>query len=177
MNEREWSRTAQIAGLVWVCAVGAIVTVSVRASTEWRTAYYDELMGGPVNCYHLDMKEFFKGWRHKVGVVTLLMALVLMGGWVRSLFQHDLLWIETGERSYLLVSTDGCFRGTTARFHFESVLGWIGQKKERPTEVVRYTTINGSVTMSEADIPYWYFVLPLTLLSACLIVWKPRTRA
>jgi hypothetical protein len=31
------------------------------------------------------MREFFKGWRRKVGVVTLAMACVLMVGWVRSI--------------------------------------------------------------------------------------------
>ena len=31
------------------------------------------------------MMEFFRGWRRKVGVVTLAMACVFMVGWVRSL--------------------------------------------------------------------------------------------
>ena len=35
------------------------------------------------------MREFFRGWRRKIGVVTLLMALVAMGGWVRSLYSVD----------------------------------------------------------------------------------------
>ena len=30
------------------------------------------------------MREFFKPWRRKIGVVTLVMACVLMAGWVRS---------------------------------------------------------------------------------------------
>src|SRR4051794_40257879 len=30
------------------------------------------------------MGEFFKPWRRRIGVVTLLMALVFMGGWLRS---------------------------------------------------------------------------------------------
>jgi len=35
------------------------------------------------------MKEFFQGWRRKIGVVTLVMALVFMAGWVRSLVVED----------------------------------------------------------------------------------------
>jgi len=35
------------------------------------------------------MREFFRGWRRKVGVMTLLMACVFMGGWLRSLITTD----------------------------------------------------------------------------------------
>ena len=35
------------------------------------------------------MWEFFKGWRRKVGVVTLVMALVFMVVWIRSGVTHD----------------------------------------------------------------------------------------
>ena len=31
------------------------------------------------------MTEFFRGWKRKVGLLTLLMALTLMGAWIRSL--------------------------------------------------------------------------------------------
>jgi len=37
------------------------------------------------------MREFFHGWRRKIGVVTLVMACVLMVGWVRSPETCDLL--------------------------------------------------------------------------------------
>ena len=40
------------------------------------------------------MVEFFQGWRRKFGVVTLVMALVLMGGWMRSESRIDHLWIS-----------------------------------------------------------------------------------
>ena len=35
------------------------------------------------------MGNFFRGWRRKLGVVTLLLACVAMGGWVRSLVIKD----------------------------------------------------------------------------------------
>lgn len=35
------------------------------------------------------MREFFRGWRRKVGVVTLMMACVFAAGWVRSLTSTD----------------------------------------------------------------------------------------
>ena len=33
------------------------------------------------------MDEFFRGWRRKIGLVSLMMALSFMGGWIRS-FRH-----------------------------------------------------------------------------------------
>src|SRR3954462_3489874 len=36
-----------------------------------------------------DMREFFRGWRRKLGVATLVMACVFAAGWVRSLFHRD----------------------------------------------------------------------------------------
>lgn len=35
------------------------------------------------------MGEFFRGWRRKTGVVTLMMAMLLMGGWIGSGVTHD----------------------------------------------------------------------------------------
>ena len=43
------------------------------------------------------MREFFKEWRRKVGLLTLLMACVFMAGWVRSHVIQD----------QFLFSTDG----------------------------------------------------------------------
>ena len=40
------------------------------------------------------MREFFQGWRRKVGVVTLVMACVLTAGWVRSFLIRDILSIN-----------------------------------------------------------------------------------
>lgn len=37
------------------------------------------------------MRDFFKGWRRKAGLVTLVMALILEGAWMRSLYGTDLL--------------------------------------------------------------------------------------
>ena len=42
------------------------------------------------------MGEFFQGWRRKIGCITLLMACVAMGGWVRGLSVADCARIRTG---------------------------------------------------------------------------------
>ena len=35
------------------------------------------------------MSDLFQGWRRKIGLTTLLLALVFMSGWVRSLNTGD----------------------------------------------------------------------------------------
>jgi hypothetical protein len=42
------------------------------------------------------MGDFFRGWQRKVGVVTLLMASVFMGWWIRSPLNKDSVELECG---------------------------------------------------------------------------------
>lgn len=55
------------------------------------------------------MGEFFKGWRRKVGLVTLAMACVIACLWVRSLGVEDvfLAWTDYADSYY--TSRDGSF--------------------------------------------------------------------
>lgn len=54
------------------------------------------------------MNQFLKGWRRKVGVVTVAMACAFALGWVRSTTQADFLGaICDGTTAYSVVSTDG----------------------------------------------------------------------
>ena len=51
------------------------------------------------------MREFFQGWRRKVGVATLLLACLLMFVWLRSYRNRDTLQFYAGHQHvYLLVS-------------------------------------------------------------------------
>ncbi len=43
------------------------------------------------------MRDFFKGWRRKVGVATFLLALVLTGGWVKGSTDTNTLCITNGK--------------------------------------------------------------------------------
>ena len=53
------------------------------------------------------MREFFSGWRRKVGVVALMLACVLMAGWVRSFTIAEGVAIPIGTKmSASLVSND-----------------------------------------------------------------------
>ena len=101
------------------------------------------------------MFNYFRGWRRKAGLVTLLMACVFAAGWVRSLTEIDRL---------------GLFGGW--------VCSWGGSM--RLVEVSFITTQIGGASVRAAQltpffsIPYWMIVLPLTLLSAWLLLSKPR---
>ena len=53
------------------------------------------------------MGEFFKGWRRKAGVVTLVMALAFLGVWARSFRKVDNLVLAFGEISWKLGSKRG----------------------------------------------------------------------
>ena len=53
------------------------------------------------------MREFFKGWRRKAGVVTLVTACVVAAGWVQSLSrENEIAWI-VWRRVHSVVSEPG----------------------------------------------------------------------
>lgn len=41
------------------------------------------------------MPEFFRGWKRKFGVVTLVMAYVSAVGWVRSITKWDSIYVNS----------------------------------------------------------------------------------
>jgi len=53
------------------------------------------------------MGDYFKGWRRKCGLLTLMMACVAMGGWVRSRDTFDELQINTAPWRYVINSGIG----------------------------------------------------------------------
>lgn len=50
------------------------------------------------------MFEFFRGWRRKIGCVTLMMALALTGVWLRSENVADEIRFTIGQRRHLIMS-------------------------------------------------------------------------
>ena len=110
------------------------------------------------------MGELFKGWRRKAGLVMLALAMLLMVGWMRSAVIQDLLRISHVD----FESFNGCIswlrldQGT-----FRHLVGW----RSHPRDV--------AFSLREFDsscwrVPYWSLVLPLTLLSAWLILGKTK---
>jgi len=143
------------------------------------------------------LTRFFHGWRRRIGVVTLVMALVFMVGWVRSLDISDEISTDFNNSAYNITSQRGVLefsrvnRGDFGRFmHLES------QKMDTPEDWggpscwdpdiydvkwrfsfgpfdFGYAIVNGQ----NCDIygfQYWSIVIPFSLLSAYLLLSKPR---
>lgn len=155
---------------------------------------------------------FFIHRRRKFGVVTLVMACVFAGIWIRSHYILDILTLrsEDGPRRYLTFSQHGLTWGrrwgsgqyvvlpefmniswesTTvdAENLFEPLNGWnidwnwqccgfqfgesyLGSILEFPSSGAKLKLAGIAIW----NIPHWSLVAPLTLLSAWLLLSKPR---
>ena len=134
------------------------------------------------------MRDFFHGWRRKAGCVMLVMACFVSAAWTRSQRVWDIFTFTLGSRQCQFISRDGKLRwrvGTlaegekrssewlTVRPHPEyphiqkDIRRFIGQ-------VARWENVHAGFT--ECHIQHWSLVLPLTLIAAYLILWRPRTR-
>lgn len=183
------------------------------------------------------MFTYFRGWKRKAGLVTLVTAFVLMAGWIRGRSIRGEITIGTNERDaepkytnqmnmegngwfgskviakayYQIVSTDGITirrikvtnpewslglpvgMRETSYDAFKSLNEYIWRRQlcgfdfgERRDDLkFENVTIVGSdkesvarnnpqLRMTYLSIPYWAIVLPLTLLSAWLLLSKGR---
>jgi hypothetical protein len=122
------------------------------------------------------MHEFFNGWRRKAGCVTLMIALLFMGGWIRSTTDRDTAVIRTGTNSFFgFESEDGSMR--LAHFSSDHPVTFFGNF-EFESDLRSDALSLMAVVPSELRfaVPYWSIAVPLTLLSAYLILWKPRPK-
>ena len=147
--------------------------------------------------------EFLKGWRRKAGLVTLAMTCMLTVGWMRSLVLLEQLRITgwPNNRTICSISSEQCclgwVRGVAEEPHsidgslFPS-MDWTSFTNEPGLQAGPITALKEELfdwrygyagfCVGEMDsgavflcfIPYWLLVLPLTLLSAWLILGKPR---
>ncbi len=153
----------------------------------------------------MSQTSYFKPLRRKIGVLTLAMACVLMAGWVRSLTIVDTFYFPTGWRTSFTTSTafqsiilrvgfDGewneAFYWKTYRSSFfapyrrqdiliepaeaENVV-WFCQLSgfgigETPREM------HDELRQLYVMISFLWVAIPLTLLSAWLLLSKPRVK-
>jgi hypothetical protein len=150
------------------------------------------------------MHTFFHGWRRKCGVATLIVALAFWCLWVRSLILIDMFDFAFWGCSHRIVVMDGClawdraypFTADQAAFQDPSgkvaPTGWASIRSGGHISIfdlcgdVKWQWrglgfAHGShqaweTTNTVTLIPYWFLAIPLTLLSAYLILWKPRQR-
>jgi hypothetical protein len=137
------------------------------------------------------MTAYFKSLRRKLGVATLAMACMFSGGWVRSLYIMDTFAFSHLPNELLLVSGDGVvgwqtISATSIGSLFDG-FRWHSQMPRSIEDIFnRAESLNkwhwngfGVMQLDNSTrlgcIPYWSLVIPLTLLSAWLLLSKPRT--
>ncbi len=142
------------------------------------------------------MRDFFHGWRRKAGGVSLVMALLLMCGWLRSYSKIDLISFPTGQLTEdSLISGDASLVWERSRFKDLSLVpefpSWIARCC--PQGIYgdemginwrwRFAGFGAGDALNDTSwstlwmTPYWCSTIPLIILSAYLILWKPRKRA
>ena len=143
--------------------------------------------------------EFFNGWQRKAGLALLVMALLVLSGWYRSHRFKDVISIYSDDNTvhWLVSSTDELRWIRLHSFHHAP----IGTSRNcwrtypvTPSPLNRFAGLHthwhwgmvgfhfgefdsGSPPIDRRGVwivPYWALVLPLTLLSACLILVKPQ---
>jgi len=140
------------------------------------------------------MGEFFKGWRRKIGVVALVMACVFIAGWVRSFSMMDFMLLPSLQGNdprrldRCLVSWDQCLvvlrEGRRTGSYISSRP--YGDLRDRlfnnPALEWKWSgfgfgsgATKGAPLHSLVAVPYWSIVIPLTLISAYLLLSKPRS--
>ncbi len=141
------------------------------------------------------MLGFFKGWRRKVGALTLVIACVFAAGWLRSLHSREFIFIEFeipfGGRIFAHTSANQMDillqRSTGWHFDFGKVdpivtLNALDGVWFFDVEQIEEEIVDGVLQVApgyELRICFYAIVIPLTLLSAYLLLTKPRpsTRA
>lgn len=116
------------------------------------------------------MREVFKSWRRKAGCAALVMALVLAGGWIRSIAYFDVIWITINDERYF-----ACSVGERVAFsseHSDLASGWMSAQ----IDIDRARLLSSRFQWLYYSSPYWLLTIPLTIFSAYLILGKPRKR-
>jgi hypothetical protein len=125
------------------------------------------------------MREFFHGWRRKVGCVALTFTLLLFVLWLRSLIKSESLTVAYGDRDHWITSSEGL-----VGWHSYPTDGFAAMMLSLPQQWRHTHDPNIEVVARwghDFDVKWWRIshvamMLPLTLLSAYLILWKPRPK-
>ena len=142
------------------------------------------------------MGTFFLGWRRNLGIVTLVMALMFTGGWIRSLSVDDSINFPSGKSTFHTISSDqndliwmawsgpdfvpdrfpGFYESYVPLHSNNDPFG--GNHPERDWHAFGFRfaeSPSDTLAFRVWMVPYWSIVLPLTLLSAWLLLTKSRS--
>ena len=113
--------------------------------------------------------------KKKIGSVTLVMALVFMGGWIRSRVITDWVMICSSDAMYRLESSEAGV-GFVKEFDPPPLNGppiWWGSIWQKPGLALDELPFEAYLHTSTWTIPHSMIVVPLTLLSILLLATKP----
>lgn len=130
--------------------------------TQWRTL----LDRGTILAF-----TYFNPLRRKIGVVTLAVACVFTVGWVRSGLVEDRISFEAFERRISIVSASGSIECKAPKI--DDI--WEALKSRRGSTWGRDKGPSYAIETPRI-IPYWSIVVPLTPLSAWLLLSKPKIK-
>ena len=134
------------------------------------------------------MREFFKGWRRKAGLVTLAMAMLTATMWLRSELVTDIWTFTFADRVHQICLARQNIRwiGATLenRAYFpsgwESItnpLGGVSRWEKKKIEYVVLLSLldeGSGAEFREWRLSFHWLAQPLTLLSAWLLLIRPR---
>lgn len=117
------------------------------------------------------MGEFFHGWRRNVGCFVLVMASAFVGMWARSICLEDEFNVVFHGRPYSVFSSYGALFFCPLRLDASPRQFWVSQS----VDVIPTLEI-GLIMESDCrySTSYIFLTSGLTMLSAYLILWKPR---
>lgn len=127
------------------------------------------------------MGDFFKPWRRKFGVVTLGLSCMFAGVWVRSLNRSDAINAPLDDHNFYVFSFDGVI--CWGAWPIEATSTWslpsfgtlfISNPDKARVSATLAEARDSTEGLVEWTAPYWSIVLPLTLISAYLLLGKPR---
>lgn len=129
------------------------------------------------------MGDYFKPRRRRIGLIALFLACLLMVGWVRSAMNTDSIVIAAFQQVIYLDSCNGSlsFQTNWTVDHPISI-----EWQSRPTKRFPFSSfwrrLGFAVHLdvmpgnSYFAVPHWFVALPLTMLSAWLLLSKTRTQ-
>ena len=127
--------------------------------------------------------EFFKGWRRKIGVLTLVAALAAMGLWLRGIVCLDVLWVEGLGQYHEWVSAEGevhwIIRDGLWNLDFDWTY-WPAKSSQAKNVIENYLVKSKQYARRPGThafvwtIPILPLVVSLIMASAYLLFSKPR---
>lgn len=118
------------------------------------------------------MREFFRPFRRTLGVLTLMVTCRFMALWVRSHSVVDLVTSPSIAGLHVLIFSypEGIDPGLT----FEEPVTLLRSAAATSYLGIWYAYPHAGAQTEGPRIPHWSIVIPLTMLSAWLLLSKPR---